>query len=176
MIWKSTDTIRGFYEVNAHGDVRCAKRGKGCRYGAMRKAKIDPRTGYPRLTLKMNQRSIGCDVHRLVAEAFLGKCPTGYEVNHKDGNRANPCLENLEYVTRAENAQHAQRKRRQQPHGTSRENLHRCVLSDSEVRAIRAAVRNKPEMSRTALAHKYKVSKSTITHVVNRITYNRVTD
>ena len=46
-------------------------------------------------------------VHRLVAEAFLGSPPDGYEVNHinsvKDDNR----IENLEYVTRSQNLLHA---------------------------------------------------------------------
>lgn len=174
MQWKSTDEIHGFYEVSEQGHVRCVKRGKGCRVGAVRTPAVDPRTGYLRLTLKINRRSIGRDVHRLVAEAFLGPCPRGYEVNHKDGNRTNPCLSNLEYVTRAENAQHTHRKQRQKPKGTSRANKHLCVLSDREVRDIRRLVEDQPEISRTALAHKYKVSKATITNVVNRITYNRL--
>lgn len=46
-------------------------------------------------------------VHVLVAKAFLGVKPKGYDVNHKDGNKLNNELSNLEYVTRSANVQHA---------------------------------------------------------------------
>ncbi len=42
-------------------------------------------------------------VHRLVMEAFVGPCPAGKEVNHKNGIRSDPRLVNLEYVTHSEN-------------------------------------------------------------------------
>jgi hypothetical protein len=46
-------------------------------------------------------------VHVLVAQAFLGPCPLGMEVNHKDANGLNPAADNLEYTTRSGNAVHA---------------------------------------------------------------------
>ncbi len=45
-------------------------------------------------------------VHRLVLEAFCGVDPERSEVNHKDGDRRNNNLNNLEWVTRAENIRH----------------------------------------------------------------------
>ncbi len=42
-------------------------------------------------------------VHRLVYLAHVGKIPKGLTVNHKDENKANNCVENLELLTQSEN-------------------------------------------------------------------------
>lgn len=46
-------------------------------------------------------------IHTLVADAFIGKRPTGLQINHIDGNKHNNVASNLEYCTRKENAIHA---------------------------------------------------------------------
>merc|ERR1712216_704505 len=52
--------------------------------------------------------AITCSVHRAMLRTFLGPPPSPqHEVNHKDGNRGNNSLVNLEYVTHSENVKHA---------------------------------------------------------------------
>jgi len=45
--------------------------------------------------------------HSIVAYCFLGEKPKGYTVNHKDGNKLNNNVSNLEYVSREDNYKHA---------------------------------------------------------------------
>lgn len=46
-------------------------------------------------------------LHRIIAQAFIPNPKNKSEVNHIDGNRSNDCVENLEWVSRLENAKHA---------------------------------------------------------------------
>lgn len=64
--------------------------------------------GYRAVTLHLNSHSRSVCVHRLVAAAFLGEPPSllHTHVNHKDGDRGNNTLSNLEYATPAANMAH----------------------------------------------------------------------
>lgn len=98
------------YEASSDGQVRrvMLKRGtRGAQHLMARSTAVWG--GYPFVSLTRDYRSVGHYVHRLVAAAFLGPCPEGMEVNHKDSNRQNNHVDNLEYVTRAENMLHAYR-------------------------------------------------------------------
>ena len=46
-------------------------------------------------------------VHRIMAKTFLSDTNEGLQVNHKDGNKLNNHIENLEWVTRSENIKHS---------------------------------------------------------------------
>ena len=61
------------------------------------------------VNLSKNGKNKVYGVHRLVAKAFLTKLSNILEVNHIDGNKQNNQVENLEWVTRTENLEHAYR-------------------------------------------------------------------
>ena len=73
-------------------------------------------------------------IHRLVARAFLGAPPSPQcsDINHKDLNPSNNCIENLEYVTKSENIRHFHANRGYENGGTARAILGRSHGSEDE--------------------------------------------
>jgi len=70
--------------------------------------KTNVHNGYERVTL-VNDDGIKKSeyIHTLVARTFIGKNNKHMVVNHKDGNKHNNNVENLEYITQEENVLHA---------------------------------------------------------------------
>lgn len=69
----------------------------------------DGGSGYFRVCASVNKQRYQRSVHRLVAECYIPNPNNKSEVNHKDGNKANNCAENLEWCTSSENKLHAYR-------------------------------------------------------------------
>ena len=63
--------------------------------------------GYLKITLWKDGKSYTRRVHRLVAEQFIPNPDNLPVVNHIDGNKKNPDVNNLEWCTQQENVQHA---------------------------------------------------------------------
>lgn len=101
-MWKDIKGYEGRYQVSDEGQIR--------RVLTSGKTKIlKPYEGskYNTLCLSKDQVKKTVHVHRIVAETFLEKPEGMCEVNHKDGNKRNNRLENLEWVTQRENLDHA---------------------------------------------------------------------
>lgn len=109
-IWHSID-IKPFnkiYEVSNYGRVRSHHNNK---YGTIKNYKIlkpqlDGR-GYYYVILHSNKQLKPIRIHRYVAKYFILNPKNKLEVNHKDGDKANNQVDNLEWCTRKENEQHA---------------------------------------------------------------------
>jgi hypothetical protein len=64
-------------------------------------------SGYLFYNLKENKKQKGRFLHRALAFAFIDKESNKDTINHKDGNKLNNSLDNLEWCTRGENNKHA---------------------------------------------------------------------
>jgi len=109
-------------------------------------------------------------VHRLVAEAFIPNPENKPQVNHKDGNTTNNCVENLEWVTNLENQIHArQLGLKPDDRGSMSPN---SSLSDNEVQYCRTMYKPRHKTyGCNALAKRFGVSKSTMSYILNNKTY-----
>lgn len=94
----------GLYSISKNGEVFSYRRRKILKPDCVR--------GYAQVTLYKNGRSSRHKVHRLVAEAFI-KNPMGFcFVNHKDENKQNNSVENLEWCTAKYNNDFGSRTKR----------------------------------------------------------------
>lgn len=85
------------YSITRDGNVWSQPR-PGTRGGWL-KTRIDKRCGRTCISLRRGGCTYTIFVHRLVLESFVGPCPPGRQCHHKDSNRLNDCLGNLEWVT-----------------------------------------------------------------------------
>ena len=168
--WRPVVGYEGLYEVSNLGQVRRVSGKRGTWAGKILRPGIASH-GYPTVALtdhKAHMRS--WPLHMLVAYAFLGPRPNGHQVNHKDANRKNPCLANLEYITPSANLQYAHDlgafRHAKYAHG---EQSHKSTLTDDAVRDIRAS-----GVSLRLLAQRYHVHTSTIHSIKRRKTWAHI--
>ena len=104
-IWKDILGYEGFYQVSNLGRVRSVDRiVKGC-FGSIQHKKsviLAPAintAGYYSVALTKNAKGKTFRVHRLVAEAFIPNLGNYPIINHKDENKLNNNVKNLEWCT-----------------------------------------------------------------------------
>jgi len=99
-MWQAIPETNGRYEASDEGQIRNARTLQVL-------APCPDRQGYLRVGISAVPNRLKVQrVHQLVMHAFRGP-QNGLNVNHKDGNKQNNRLENLEYVTKRENSIHA---------------------------------------------------------------------
>lgn len=106
-IWKR---IVGFsaYEVSNRGRIRSMKFGEP----RLMRPKVKQGNGYLEITMMRDDGARNTQlVHRLVAIAFIPRDPVRPTVNHKDGNKIDNRVTNLEWATLIENNAHSAHKR-----------------------------------------------------------------
>lgn len=114
--WSTVPNAGGFYEASSMGRIRSVDRTveTACRWGGVKMTRLKGRVlktwtdsnGYPCVYLCFDGKRTAMNVHRIIANTFLGD-GCGALVNHKDGCKSNNQIENLEWCTRSENMHHA---------------------------------------------------------------------
>jgi hypothetical protein len=103
-IWKDIEGYGGMFQVSNKGRIKSYL---GSNTGLIRSVKNKLGTYLSIVLCGNGLPTKSVKVHRLVANAFIPNHENKPEVNHKDGNKQNNAVENLEWVTRSENVQHA---------------------------------------------------------------------
>jgi hypothetical protein len=88
------------YEININGIIRKISNKRI-------KSQYISSNGYYMISARNEVKSKPYRVHRLLAETFIPNLENKPHVNHKDGNKLNNNITNLEWVTHKENMQHA---------------------------------------------------------------------
>ena len=141
--WKSLDII-GFplYFVSNKGRVRRLNRLK-----TLKKNK----SGYLELNLYRLNRYITRTVHRLVLIGFTRVLMDDKQINHKDLNKENNCLENLEWCTAKENIAHLRKNNIEYVNNSiekmSGENNLYSKLKNKDIVEIRNSILSNKELS-----------------------------
>lgn len=108
-IWKELPDFEGNYYVSNLGQIKSTPR-KGSAGGIMKGTK--DKKGYVVVTLRLNGQQYTKKLHRLIAEVFVPN-PEGLpEVNHKDEDKSNNRVDNLEWCTTEYNHEYGTRTER----------------------------------------------------------------
>lgn len=110
-IWRAIPGYEGLYEASTEGRIRSVARTATGRWGTCRRRStiLKPTPtgkGYLQVRFSVDGEKSQPLVHRLVAAAFLPNPRRLPQINHKDGDKANNRIDNLEWCTASENALH----------------------------------------------------------------------
>jgi hypothetical protein len=167
--WKPVVGFENRYEVSSQGRVRNAVRGRVLKPAPTSR-------GYLTVQLYDGSRPKkprSYCVHDLVMAAFVGPKPQGYQVDHGDKGKQCNALDNLEYVTPAENIRRfVQTGKRKRYYGSDHAN---AKLTAEQVRQLRRLLAE-GELHTSWLASEFGVSRSTVFDAARGRTYKNVAD
>jgi hypothetical protein len=138
--------------------------------------KVKSKTGYWTIPTKIGGRNgkyKTFKVHRAVAEAYIPNPNDKPFINHKDGNKLNNSVDNLEWCTASENSIHAIENGLQVP--KKGEDHPSSKLTEEDVKYIKE--NHKPrdrKLGTRALANTLGVSHSVVSDIINNKTWKHV--
>ena len=106
-IWEDIEGYKGLCQISNKGRVKSLK------YGKERiRTPVINNSGCLNIILYKNTEAQHRLVHRLVAEAFIPNLENKPQINHKDENKLNNCVENLEWIRHIDNCNYGSRNER----------------------------------------------------------------
>lgn len=111
--WKEIPGFENYYEASNLGKIRRMQtptKYKDGRVAHFSQTVLKPSTckkGYLKVYLSKNSKKYTIRVHQLIAKTFLENPEGKKTVNHKDLNKQNNSIDNLEWATNLENMRHA---------------------------------------------------------------------
>ena len=169
-LWMKAKGYEDYLLVSSEGRVRSVARRVEYSNGTIinLKSKLKKLTaissGYLKVGAndKSKRLNKGLYVHRLVAETFIPNPENKPQVNHKDGDKTNNKISNLEWATHTENMNHA--------FDTGlKNNLHKRKLTEKDVLFIR-----KSKLKGVELSKMFNVSDATISLIKNNINWKHI--
>lgn len=169
--WKPVVGWEDKYAVSSYGRVKRISSNNGEKTDRL----LNPYKGINYLTVELsgdNGRYRRSDkkgyrtpifVHLLVASAFIGEKPKNFVTNHKDYNKLNNNLNNLEYISRRDNLIHGWKHSGKSYFG---EGNHMHKLSDKQILEIRRKYKTN-KYSQAELSRMYQVSSGHICNIVH---------
>ena len=174
-VWKPIPGYAG-YEVSSEGRFRTYRPKNGRGPILLEPREINPRAlvgkPYLRVTLTNDAgKQVDRKAHVLVLLTFRGPAPTSkHQTRHLNGNHKDNRLDNLVWGTPQANAQD------RIVHGTQLrgQDIHISVLTEDQVREIKAEIPNWKRGTTATLARKYNVGRSTINSIRDNITWRHI--
>lgn len=154
------------YEISNMGNLRNTKTKKQIKISIKKNIKYL----FYGMYIKLDKKFKRVLLHKCVAESFLESIEGKEYVNHKDGNKRNNCVKNLEWCTFQENIDHAREinlihDRKGVEHKNSK-------FSKEEILFIREHYNPKDkEFGEKALCKKFNVARSTIWKIIKKNSY-----
>lgn len=173
-----------FYEVSDMGKVRTVPHnafrsdGKSCFIKTRILKHAADKKGYLRVGLSVDGKLCTFKVHRIVAECFILNPDALPMVNHKNGNKADNTIENLEWCTNSQNIKHAfdtglikdiykpVKDTSNFKRGVNNKTSKLNIETVKEARALRLS-----GLPYQTIADKFSVNKKTMMHAIKAVTW-----
>ena len=177
-VWKDIKGYEGLYQISNDGKVKGLPRqvirkdgikGRNLRERPLKGAVNS--SGYLTVTLSDNGKSESKFIHRLVAEAFIENESNFEQVNHKDRNKLNNEVTNLEWITPKNNSLHWNKLEsdKERNRGESNPNSKLKINDVLKIRELR-----EKGMKIQDIADMFKVHNSVISNICTRKTWTHV--